>query len=194
MSSTLAGNFTLIGSVANLIVAQQARRRVEIGFREYFRVGALITVITIIMGIVVLFVEVKAANGAERAPAAKLEKIMTVKAAPDVPGAVSRSFRVVLVCDNDAKRAGGLQGFRPLQPDEAALFIFGRPVMTTFWMGTVTFPIDIIFITADGKVAQVYPGRMPGSIEFFPSGTPVKWVIETAAGSGIGVGDRVRIE
>ncbi len=194
MSSTLAGNFTLIGSVANLIVAQQARRRVEIGFMEYFRVGALITVMTIIMGMVVLFVEVKAANGAEKAPASKLEKTMTVKATPDVPGAVSRTFKVVLVCDNDTKRAGGLQGFRPLQPDEAALFIFGRPVMTTFWMGSVTFPIDIIFINADGKVAQVYPGRMPGSIEFFPSGTPVKWAIETAAGSGIRVGDRVRIE
>ena len=49
MSSTFAGNFTLIGSVANLIVAQQARRQVEIGFMEYFRVGALITAITVVL-------------------------------------------------------------------------------------------------------------------------------------------------
>lgn len=41
MSSTLAGNFTILGSVANLIVVQRARRDgVEIGFREYFRLGA----------------------------------------------------------------------------------------------------------------------------------------------------------
>ncbi len=54
MSSTLAGNFTLIGSVANLIVAQQARKRIEIGFMEYFRAGALITAATIVVGILVL--------------------------------------------------------------------------------------------------------------------------------------------
>ena len=40
MSSTLAGNLTVLGSVANLIVIQQARRKVRIGFWEYFRVGA----------------------------------------------------------------------------------------------------------------------------------------------------------
>jgi len=57
MSSTLAGNLTLIGSVANLIVAQQARRRVEIGFMEYFRVGALITAATIAIGVLVLALE-----------------------------------------------------------------------------------------------------------------------------------------
>ncbi len=62
MSSTLAGNFTLIGSVANLIVAQQARKRVEIGFLEYFRVGALITVFTIAAGVLVLLVEVRIAD------------------------------------------------------------------------------------------------------------------------------------
>jgi Na+/H+ antiporter NhaD/arsenite permease-like protein len=48
MASTLAGNFTLVGSVANLIVVQRARaQNVEIGFWEYFKVGAPLTVMTI---------------------------------------------------------------------------------------------------------------------------------------------------
>jgi Na+/H+ antiporter NhaD/arsenite permease-like protein len=52
MASTLAGNFTLVGSVANLIVAQRARSRgVEIGFWNYFRIGAPLTVLTILFGI-----------------------------------------------------------------------------------------------------------------------------------------------
>ena len=52
MASTLAGNFTLVGSVANLIVAQRARSRgVEIGFWIYFKVGAPLTVLTILFGI-----------------------------------------------------------------------------------------------------------------------------------------------
>jgi Na+/H+ antiporter NhaD/arsenite permease-like protein len=51
MAATLAGNFTLVGSVANLIVAQRARREgIEIGFGTYFRVGAPLTVITILFG------------------------------------------------------------------------------------------------------------------------------------------------
>ncbi len=56
MASTLAGNFTLVGSIANLIVVQRARaQNVEIGFWEYFRVGAPLTVLTI--GIGVLWLE-----------------------------------------------------------------------------------------------------------------------------------------
>jgi Na+/H+ antiporter NhaD/arsenite permease-like protein len=55
MSATLAGNFTLVGSVANLIVAQRAKARgVEIGFWTYFKVGAPLTLVTIAIGLMVL--------------------------------------------------------------------------------------------------------------------------------------------
>lgn len=51
MASTLAGNFAIIGSVANLIVAERARREgVTIGFWAYFRVGAPLTVLSIAFG------------------------------------------------------------------------------------------------------------------------------------------------
>ncbi|MGP0070851.1 MAG: anion transporter [Bryobacteraceae bacterium] len=50
MASTLAGNLTVVGSVANLIVIQQARDEVRIGFWEYFRVGAPLAVTTILLG------------------------------------------------------------------------------------------------------------------------------------------------
>ena len=52
MASTLAGNLTLVGSVANLIVAQRARRYgVTIGFWPHFRVGAPLTFLTILVGL-----------------------------------------------------------------------------------------------------------------------------------------------
>jgi Na+/H+ antiporter NhaD/arsenite permease-like protein len=52
MAATLAGNLTILGSVANLIVVQRAARRgVTIGFWHYFRVGAPITVLTILVGL-----------------------------------------------------------------------------------------------------------------------------------------------
>jgi Na+/H+ antiporter NhaD/arsenite permease-like protein len=50
MASTLAGNLTVVGSVANLIVIQQAKDRVDIGFWEYFRVGAPLSVATMLLG------------------------------------------------------------------------------------------------------------------------------------------------
>jgi Na+/H+ antiporter NhaD/arsenite permease-like protein len=50
MASTLAGNLTVVGSVANLIVIQQARDRVRIGFWEYFRVGAPLAIATMLLG------------------------------------------------------------------------------------------------------------------------------------------------
>jgi Na+/H+ antiporter NhaD/arsenite permease-like protein len=50
MASTLAGNLTVTGSVANIIVVESARPEVEIGFREYFRAGLPITVATMIVG------------------------------------------------------------------------------------------------------------------------------------------------
>ena len=52
MAATLAGNLTILGSVANLIVVQHAARRgVAIGFWQYFRVGAPVTVLTILAGL-----------------------------------------------------------------------------------------------------------------------------------------------
>ncbi len=52
MASTLAGNFAIVGSVANLIVVQRARaQNVEIGFWEYSRIGAPLTILTIGVGV-----------------------------------------------------------------------------------------------------------------------------------------------
>ena len=51
MASTLAGNFTVLGSIANLIVVEKAARRgIVIGFWDYFRVGAPLTLLTLIIG------------------------------------------------------------------------------------------------------------------------------------------------
>lgn len=54
MASTLAGNLTVLGSVANLIVVQRARPQVQISFWEYFKVGAPLTAATIAIGLLLL--------------------------------------------------------------------------------------------------------------------------------------------
>ncbi|HUB79913.1 MAG TPA: anion transporter [Bryobacteraceae bacterium] len=54
MSTTLAGNLTVLGSVANLIVIEKARREVKIPFREYVKAGAPLAVLTIAVGVWIL--------------------------------------------------------------------------------------------------------------------------------------------
>jgi Na+/H+ antiporter NhaD/arsenite permease-like protein len=56
MAATLAGNFTILGSVANIIVVEGARRRsVAIGFWQYLRIGAPLTIVTLAMGTIWLW-------------------------------------------------------------------------------------------------------------------------------------------
>jgi Na+/H+ antiporter NhaD/arsenite permease-like protein len=49
--STLAGNLTLVGSVANLIVAERARDHHTLGFLEYLRFGVVATALSLAIGV-----------------------------------------------------------------------------------------------------------------------------------------------
>jgi Na+/H+ antiporter NhaD/arsenite permease-like protein len=56
MSSTFAGNLTLLGSVANLIVAQGAKDECSLSFVAFLRVGVPTTLLTVLLGTVALAV------------------------------------------------------------------------------------------------------------------------------------------
>jgi Na+/H+ antiporter NhaD/arsenite permease-like protein len=52
MSSTFAGNLTVLGSVANLIVVENARKEgIDVSFFEYLKVGIPVTLLTVLLGI-----------------------------------------------------------------------------------------------------------------------------------------------
>jgi len=54
LSTTFAGNLTIIGSVANIIVVESARKHTEIGFWDYAKYGIPVTVLTSIVGLLIL--------------------------------------------------------------------------------------------------------------------------------------------
>ena len=57
MASTLAGNLTISGSVANIIVVERAAAEgVHIGFGDYFRIGLPLTVTTLVLSSVWLWI------------------------------------------------------------------------------------------------------------------------------------------
>jgi Na+/H+ antiporter NhaD/arsenite permease-like protein len=54
LATTFAGNLTILGSVANIIVMESARRRVEVGFWDYAKFGIPVTVLTTAAGMAIL--------------------------------------------------------------------------------------------------------------------------------------------
>jgi len=50
MASTLAGNLTITGSVANIIVVERAQKEAVITFLDYFRIGLPVTLLTLLVG------------------------------------------------------------------------------------------------------------------------------------------------
>ena len=54
MSSTFAGNLTIMGSVANMIVMELSKEHVHVGFWDFFKVGFTTTLVSTIIGIFIL--------------------------------------------------------------------------------------------------------------------------------------------
>lgn len=54
LSTTLAGNLTILGSVANIIVVESARRHIQVGFWDYAKYGIPITILTTVVGTALL--------------------------------------------------------------------------------------------------------------------------------------------
>jgi len=56
MSSTFAGNLTIMGSVANMIVMELSKEHVHVRFWDFFKVGFTTTLVSTIIGIIILIV------------------------------------------------------------------------------------------------------------------------------------------
>ncbi|HEX7622532.1 MAG TPA: SLC13 family permease, partial [Anaeromyxobacteraceae bacterium] len=57
LAATLAGNLTVVGSVANLIVLELAGERGRIGFWRFFRYGSVVTSATLLLSLIILLAE-----------------------------------------------------------------------------------------------------------------------------------------
>ena len=57
LAATLAGNLTMVGSVANLIVLELAGARGRVGFWRFLKYGAVVTAATTAAGLALLLLE-----------------------------------------------------------------------------------------------------------------------------------------
>jgi Na+/H+ antiporter NhaD/arsenite permease-like protein len=57
-ASTLAGNATIIGAMANLIVIESAESKgVKIKFMEFFRIGIVVTILSMLLSFCITYIE-----------------------------------------------------------------------------------------------------------------------------------------
>ena len=106
------------------------------------------------------------------------------------------AFRfTVEVVDTPESRAQGLMFRQSLAPDAGMLFDFKQTQPTSFWMMNTLIPLDMIFIRADGTVANVHVNARPHDPTGIPSDGPVMFVLEIPGGRsveiGLKAGDRV---
>jgi uncharacterized membrane protein (UPF0127 family) len=111
-------------------------------------------------------------------------------------GGKSHVFRA-WVADTPATRSRGLMFVRELPPDRGMLFLFEAPYFASFWMKDTYIPLDLLFVSPDGRIANVIENATPLSLAPLESVAPVTAVLELAGGTaarlGIAAGDRLRV-
>jgi uncharacterized membrane protein (UPF0127 family) len=105
-----------------------------------------------------------------------------------------RVFQIEFAQTEDQRRIGLMH--RQEVPDgEGMLFDFARPQPVAMWMKNTIVSLDMIFIRADGTIANIARNTTPFSQDTIYSEGYVKGVLEVVAGTadkyGIAPGDKV---
>jgi uncharacterized membrane protein (UPF0127 family) len=89
----------------------------------------------------------------------------------------------------------GLMFRRALAADAGMLFVFDTTRAASFWMRNTLIPLDMLFVAADGRIADIHERAVPLNEESIISKVPVRAVLElnggTVARLGIKPGDVV---
>lgn len=89
----------------------------------------------------------------------------------------------VEVARTPAERAQGLQHRERLAPDRGMLFDFGSEGAVAMWMKNTPIPLDMLFVTAAGRVAGIAERTEPYSLATIASPGAVRYVIEVPGGT-----------
>jgi len=117
-----------------------------------------------------------------------------------------RLFTMELALTSE-QRATGLMGRESLADDRGVLFVFPDtkpyPAEVSFWMKNCLMPIDVIFISREGKITAIHemqppqPGTPDNELTVYPSNGQVQFAIELRGGLaeelGLLVGDDLEL-
>jgi uncharacterized membrane protein (UPF0127 family) len=104
----------------------------------------------------------------------------------------------VWVADSFSKRYTGLSDTSALEPGQGMLFVFDSEGDRAFVMRDMAFPLDMVFIDADGTITAIHHAPVESDGDLTQYSGRAKYVLEVPMGytnrTGIDVGDRIRIE
>ena len=89
---------------------------------------------------------------------------------------------IVEVAATSVDQMRGLMFRQSLAPDVGMIFPMPRPEVATFWMKDTLIPLDLIFIRADGRIANIAADATPMSLAMISASEPVTAVLEIAGG------------
>lgn len=101
-------------------------------------------------------------------------------------GGATHQFTVE-VARTEEEQAYGLMNRNELAPDRGMIFPFAQVRQASFWMKDTLIPLDIIFIRADGTIANI-ENAVPLSLEPVTSMGPVAAVLEIPGGRSAALG------
>lgn len=102
---------------------------------------------------------------------------------------------VVEHADEGHEHETGLMGRKTIGRHDGMLFTSPSEGVPAFWMKDTLIPLDMIFIRADGTIADIAADRQPGDLTEVSPDEPVRAVLELEGGRsdemGLEAGDTV---
>ena len=107
------------------------------------------------------------------------------------------SYKVEVIRSPEKQRLG-LMFRKELTKKTGILFVFKEEKKASFWMKNTLIPLDIIFISKDGKIDFIKINAKPGSLKRIRSKNKIIAVLEINSGEsyalGINKNSRVKIQ
>ena len=115
------------------------------------------------------------------------------------PGGPKRVLLEVMATERERNR--GLMFRTHLDEDRGMLFIFEEPGQPAFWMKNTYLTLDILFLSTEGIIVNLFEGLSPCPMEPCPRyapRSPARYVLEVPGGfvahHAVRNGDRIRLE
>ncbi|MGX1929671.1 DUF192 domain-containing protein [Flagellimonas sp. 2504JD4-2] len=99
------------------------------------------------------------------------------------------------IAETEYETQTGLMYRDSMEENQGMLFVFDNVAMHSFYMKNTEFPLDIIYIDENLKIASFQKNARPFDETGLSSGVPIKYVLEINAGLsdklGLMVGDSI---
>jgi len=110
-----------------------------------------------------------------------------------------RTFRIeVELAITENERSVGLMHRKSLPKNAGMLFVMERVANHHFWMQNTLIPLDMLFISEEGKIVGIVESATPGTTTPRGVGRPSRYILELNGGfteeHGISPGDTVEVE